>query len=143
MIKAVLDTNILVSALIMKSGKPARIFAQHRRFRILLSEDILKEARAVLHYPRIRKKYPLTEEAITLFLDSLRGYGEMITPGHVENIIQNDPPDNPVLAGAIDGQADYLVSGNLHFLDLKQYGGVRMITPAQFLEILESLPAET
>jgi len=61
----------------------------------------------------------------------------------VENIITEDPPDNIVLACAVQSNADYLVSGNLHFLNLKEYRNIKMVTPAQFLEILRAISNTT
>lgn len=66
-----------------------------------------------------------------------------VTVQNVENVITIDPPDNIVLACAVEGGADYLVSGDLHFLNLKEYRNVKMVTPAQFLEILKSLAEST
>jgi putative PIN family toxin of toxin-antitoxin system len=138
MIGAVLDTNILVSALIKPNGKPAQIIAHARagKFTLILSEDILTEARGVLHRKHIQKKYHPTPDAIRDFLDALRDLAELVADAPVENLIPNDPPDNLIVACAVGGQADYLVSGNAHLLDLKQHGKIQMVTPAQFLIIL-------
>jgi putative PIN family toxin of toxin-antitoxin system len=140
MTRAVLDSNILVSALIKPIGKPAQIIAHARadKFTLILSEDILAEARGVLHRKHIQKKYHPTPDAIRDFLDALRDLAEFVTDAPVANLIPNDPPDNLIIASAVGGQADYLVSGNAHLLDLKQHGKIQMVTPAQFLTMLEN-----
>lgn len=140
MLRAVLDTNVLVSALIVPNGKPAQILqlAQADRFTLLLSEEILTEALEVLHRSRIRKRFPLSEEVVQTYLDSLRVSATMIVGGPVENVIANDPPDNLILACAVGGDADYLVSGNDHFLRLGEHRGVQMVSPAEFLQVLRN-----
>lgn len=140
MIKAVLDTNVLVSALLRPLGKPAQILEQQpSRFELFLSEAILAETLEVLQRKRIQKKDPITKQAIEAFIIRLRNASIMVIVVDIENIITTDPPDNLVLACAVQSNADYLVSGNLHFINLKEYRNVKMVTPAQFLEILKSL----
>ncbi|MBI5653575.1 MAG: putative toxin-antitoxin system toxin component, PIN family [Chloroflexi bacterium] len=140
MLKVVLDTNVLVSALIMKQGKPGQIIAQahERTFSLLLADGILQETRVALHYKHIQKRFHPTDQSIEDFLSKLRVICTMVVIQQIEKIIPQDPPDNIVLACAVEGGADYLVSGNLHLLDLKQHRGVKIVTPAQFLEILKS-----
>ncbi len=138
MLRVVLDTNVIVSALIVKVGKPAQIVAYARdgKFILMLSQDILREARGIFHRKHIQKRFHPSEEGIEEFLTALRDSGTLIPVQHIENVIPNDPPDNLVLACAVEGNADYLVSGNKHFLKLKQHRNIQMVTPAQFLEIL-------
>lgn len=138
MIKAVLDTNVLVSAFIIEQGKPAQIVSRAyvQDFSLLLSEAILQETQTALHYKHIQKRFHPTEQAIEKFLFRLRTSSTLLSVRNIENIVPHDPPDNLVLACAVEGGADYLVSGNLHLLDLKQHRGVKIVTPAQFLNIL-------
>lgn len=139
--KAVLDSNVIVSAVIVSHGKPAQIviLARQGKFESILSPEILQEVRRILHRKHIQKRYHPTEQAIEDLLGVLNEISTLITVQNVENVITTDPPDNIVLACAVEGGADYLVSGNLHFINLKEYRNVKMVTPAQFLEILKSL----
>ncbi len=140
MLKAVLDTNVLVSTLVVPVGKPAQIVtrAYEQQFALLLSEEILQETRDALYRKHIQKRFHPTDQVIDGFLTRLRANGVLIQVQHVENIIPQDPPDNWVLACAVEGNANFLVSGNLHFLNLKRYRQIKMVTPAQFLEILQN-----
>ena len=72
MSRVVLDTNVLISALIARTGKPARILAYGERLALLTSEDILIELERVLHYPRIQRKYRLTDTLIGGYLEHIR-----------------------------------------------------------------------
>jgi len=136
--KVVLDTNVLVSAFLRSQGKPAQILAQDSNFELLLSENILAELTDVLNRPRIHKKQTISQEKLDEYLETLRINSTLITVIEVENLIPQDPPDNLVLACAVEGAADYLVSGNLHLLNLKQHRGIKIVTPNQFLKILAS-----
>jgi putative PIN family toxin of toxin-antitoxin system len=138
MFKVTFDSNILVSALIKTNGKPAQIVARARdgECQVVLCAAIRQETRRVFHYKHIQRKFHLSETDIEEFLTALFELNELVDVQHVENLIPQDPPDNIVLACAVEGGAGYLVSGNLHLLDLKQHRGVKIVTPARFLEIL-------
>ena len=141
--KAVLDTNVLVSALIVPQGKPARILdaAADLKFQLVISTHILDELREVLRRRHIQKRFHPSAEAIETYVEErLVRLGTVITPQQIENTIPNDPPDNLVLACAVEGGADFLVSGNDHLLGLREHRGVQIVTPARFLEILDSMP---
>jgi hypothetical protein len=137
--KVVLDTNIFVSAIIAAQGKPAQILDAWRasRFDLVIRADIIEEIREVLCRPHIRKRHPWAREEIDAFLDS---FGELatITLGELEvKVVADDPDDNMYVACAVEGEADYIVSGDQHLLKLGTFKGIKIITPAQFLEILE------
>lgn len=134
--KAVLDTNVLVSAFLQSKGKPAQILEQDFRFELLICEEILAELTDVLNRPRIQKKETYSPDKLREYFQRLRVSSVLVTIFETENLIPQDPPDNVVLACAVEGQANYLVSGNLHLLNLKGHRGVKIVTPAQFLEIL-------
>ena len=144
MIKAVLDTNTLVSGLIKRGqgGIPDQILQRVATFELYLSEAILTETQQVLHYARIFNKYHLTDAQIETYLLYLRHIAIMVVNPPTLNVIKADPKDNMILACALEAQADYLVSGDTHLKDLKCYQGVTMIAPAQFLKKLRELKGE-
>ena len=62
-----------------------------------------------------------------------------LTPGPLQvDAIPADPADNMVLACAVEGHANYIVSGDTHLLSLREYAGIPIITARAFLEILEA-----
>ena len=142
MISAVLDTNVLVSALIVTRGKPAQIvdYIQARKFQLILSDDILIEAREVLQRKHIQRRFQPSPADIDEYLGRLRGISQMVAVREIENVIVNDPPDNLILACAREGSADYLVSGNDHLLALREHHHTQVVSPARFLTLLDSLP---
>lgn len=138
MTRAVLDTNILVSALIKRPGTQYRIVSHaNSRFVWLTSEFILKEATTVFSRPRIRKKYP---EQTTIarqkrYLELVRRTAEIVKVKTALTTV-SDATDNQVLACAIDGRADYLATGDHHLLELKRFRRVKIIKPSAFLDML-------
>lgn len=136
MISSVLDANVLVSALTVKVGKPAQILPHLNRLVLLTSEAILAEVERVLHYPRIQRRYQLHDEVITEYLQRLRVVSTIVAVRTSIAVIAADPDDDKFLACALDGGAEYIVSGDPHLLSLQQYQHIRMITPADFLALL-------
>jgi putative PIN family toxin of toxin-antitoxin system len=138
MIRAVLDANILVSAILVKIGKPARVVDSSSSVNLLTSEDILIEVERVLSYQRVRRKYKLTDHEVNLYLEDLRDRFAIITVHTLVSNVSPDPDDDKILACALDGGADYVVSGDPHLLNLREYMGIKVVTPNTFLSILEA-----
>ncbi len=140
MLKAVLDTSILVSAFLRQSGINAKVLYQGKDFyHLYLSDEILEEtARVLLTYDRIRKKYHYSDEEATEYLETL-----IITATDVVKklpkieIIKEDPEDNHVLACGVKSKADYIVSKDNHLTDLKKYQGIKIVSSQEFLYILK------
>ena len=141
MIKAVLDTNVLVSALIMRGhdGISDQIIRRVEAFWLILSEEILTEVNEVLRYDRLFKKYHLTEEIIRAYLLYLRQIGTVLVDLPKVKAIKDDPSDNRILACALAARAKYIVSGDTHLKDLRVFRGIKIMTPAQFLAELRGL----
>lgn len=135
--RVVLDTGILIAALITRDTPPDRIYQawRKRRFTLITSEWQLEEFRRVSRYPKLRK-YLLPIEAANL-VNGLRHQAQLLDNLPVVEL-SADPDDNPLLAMAIAGEADYLVSGDKRdVLALKKVGKTRIITARRFLTILE------
>lgn len=140
MIRAVLDTNALVSAAVKPEGKPAQIFDRAgTRYELLCSDFIVQEVEGVLPRTHIQKKYTrlVTPRLQARFLADVRSLATMIGVHTTINMVEQDNKDNQVLACAVDGQADYLVTGDHHLLDIKTFRGIKVLTPAQFLDVLK------
>jgi uncharacterized protein len=134
--KIVFDTNVLISAFIVKNGIPAQILTHRAPFTIVTSEEILSELLEKLQLPRLRNKYSLTDTLIAGYLTSLREISSMVTV-HTTVTIVRDPDDNKVLACAVDGKAEYVVTGDPDLLVIGTYQGITMLSPAQLLEVLQ------
>jgi putative PIN family toxin of toxin-antitoxin system len=138
MIRALLDTNVLVSAAIKPQGKPAQILQlAAARYELLCTEFILNELADVLARPHLQKKYrdlvaPGRREQ---FAGLVRSLAEVIAVSSELRVVA-DADDNAVLAGALDGRADYLVSGDPHLLQHGVYRRCQIVTPDAFLQVL-------
>lgn len=136
MIRAVLDTNIVVSAFFW-GGLPrqALLAARNNRFRLLTSEELIMELKDVLSRPKFGERLAqIGETAETLLENDYRRLAEVVEPFKLERAVTNDPDDDALVACAIGGAADYIISGDHHLLDLKHYQSIRMWTVKQFLE---------
>jgi putative PIN family toxin of toxin-antitoxin system len=140
MIRAVLDANVIVSAVLTTAGIPAQILDAWRteRFALLVSAPILEEVARVLEYPRLARLHHWPQAKIRDFVAELAYLGIM-TPGEITlNVVRNDPADNRYLECAVEGAADYLVSGDQDLLDLHEHSGIRIVSSRTFLEALRS-----
>jgi uncharacterized protein len=132
--RVVLDSNVIVSGLGW-SGPPARIVdtALDGRLVLLTSEPLLAELRRVLAYPKLAK---MIDEAERL-ADLVAASSEVVQTTSVLAVVE-DESDNRVLEAAVDGAADYIVSGDDHLLGLKLFQGVPIVAPREFAtEVLD------
>jgi uncharacterized protein len=137
-IRVVIDTNILLSALIFSGGSVGifRQLWQDRRFQPLVSKPTVTELIRVLAYP----KFKLTPaEREDLLADYLPFCEVVKIPLELPEIpICRDPFDQSFLHLAIIGQADYLVTGDRDLLVLADFFECPILTSAQFLDVLFS-----
>ncbi len=134
----VLDVNVLVSALISPRGAPAAILRlwENEQFDLAASPPILEELARVAHYPKIQKRYKLSAEKVTQFIQ-LIGRGAIIAePAKELSVIEEDPSDNRYLECAKETGAAYIVTGDAHLLELKEFEGIVILPPAGFLALL-------
>lgn len=137
--RVVLDANVLISAMISGEGNPAEILRrwEGEDFDLFVSPPILEELERVLHYPRIQEKYHLPEERVEEFLNLIGTQAILVEPQMRVEVIQRDLEDNRYLECALAGEANYIVSGDDHLLDLGSYEGIEILSPAGFLALLE------
>ena len=138
MLRVVLDTNVLVSGVISEKGAPRRILDVWKKehFVLVTSIAIIAEIVRVLHYPHIKNKYRLKEDDIQSVETTLAN-DALVLEDMYKVRRSRDPEDDIFLACALEGRADYIVSGDPHLLEIKYYHGVQIISPSQLLEILE------
>src|SRR5207248_8548809 len=101
---------------------------------------ILAETAQVLTRKHIQAKYGawVTAEQRSLFLAAAQAMAELIEVHSQLAAVPRDVKDDPVLACAVDGRADYLVTGDPDLLSLKLFRGIQIVSPAQFLQVLEA-----
>jgi len=127
--RAVLDTNVIVSGLGWP-GPPAAILdaALDGRLVLVSSPPLLAELRRVLGYPKLAK---VIEEG-TRLADLIEASSVVVLPAHVFAVVA-DESDNRILEAAVQGAADYVVSGDAHLLGLGSFQGILVMAPAGFV----------
>ena len=144
MIRVVIDANVFVSAILKPNSNPDKVIdlVKQGRITLALSPDILAEIRKVLLYPKIRKELKLTTKEIGEALAQIV-QAAIITSGRVRlNAIESDPDDNRYLECAVEVQADFIISGDRHLKDLKNFQGIKIVNSATFIAFIEKLDAE-
>lgn len=139
--RVVLDANVFVSAALEPLGHPARIVRAWRDgvIDLVSSQAIIDEIAEVLRRPRIRGRHQWTDEQIDSLMETMRTLA-VLTPGllHVR-AVDADPDDDMYLACALEGEAEYIVSGDDHLIGLADYYGVRIVSPMQFAALLDTV----
>jgi putative PIN family toxin of toxin-antitoxin system len=138
MMRAVVDTNILVRAVIMPHGTVGPVLLRLRsgEYTLLYAQPLLEELVDVLHRPRISQKYGLSQADIEAVLALILLRGEAVTPGQRIAVCRH-PRDNKFLEVAVSGQADVIVSGDEDLLTLDSYAGIPIVPSAPFLSMLD------
>ncbi len=134
-LRVVLDTNVLVSGSLVGKGPSGRILraAREGEFQILVCPAIIAEYQEAMARPHIRRKYPLAVHVVPAVVEFLEVMAEMVFPSHIEPVIAEDPDDDVLLACALEGQADFIISGDSHLKALGRYRGVKILTPREFV----------
>jgi uncharacterized protein len=127
-LRVILDTNILISALIVPGGAPSYLYQCWRRgrFTLISSEEQLEEFRRVTRYPRLERF--LDPATAGTMVNAVRALAALTGPlPRVD--ASPDPADNFLLAMAVAGKADFLVTGDgKHLLSLERHGNTRIVT---------------
>jgi putative PIN family toxin of toxin-antitoxin system len=137
--RLVLDTNVVMSGLLWR-GKPYQLLQairrQHPGLQIYSSPVLLEELTEVISRPAFIKQLALIGKTAPEVLADYLEVVELVEPLEVPAIVR-DPDDDHVLACATTAQADLIVSGDKDLLDLHQYQGIPILTPAEALQRIE------
>jgi putative PIN family toxin of toxin-antitoxin system len=129
--KVVIDTNIYISA-IFWGGKPREVvdLGRDEKMFIFISSDIEREIAE-----KLRTKFKLDENEINQIISD---FSTFTIPIKITNRIQavlNDPDDDKFIECAVVCKADFIVSGDKHLLDMKEYQGIKILRAAEFLKV--------
>jgi len=130
LVRVVADTNILISAFLF-GGLPSSFIDMGLAgaFRLVTSRPLLNELEE-----KLRVRFAIPETKAQAFLYLLTQNAQVVDPGFVLNAVPDDPDDNRVLECAVEGNADFIVSGDKHLLRLGSYEHITILTVRQFLE---------
>ncbi len=129
--RLVLDTNVLIAAVVADGLCRDLVRVRLRSHTIITSEPLLEELRATL-----RGKFKADPDKLPL-VAALRENAEVVAPAVLGERVCRDKDDDLVLATAVAGRAQIIVTGDDDLLVLKKFRGVRILSPRQFLEVLD------
>ena len=132
--KVVVDTNVFISAAFLKGISSVLIEKwKENKFILLFSPDIFDEYFEVIARPKFRQE----EKDIRELAELLTERGVAVEPQTQLDVIKEDPNDNKFLECAIAGEANFIISGDRHLLNLKQYKGIKVLKLSAFLKEIE------
>ena len=132
-IRAVFDTNILISALLSVTGPPFRCLALAREGFVesVTCVPILDE-----FADKLRTKFGFAEDRVRKAVDEVQRISTVVTILRRLSVVKDDPDDDVIVECALQGDATYIVTGDKHLIGLGQYAGVRIIRAAQFVDLV-------
>jgi putative PIN family toxin of toxin-antitoxin system len=130
-IRIVLDTNVIVSALVF-GGVPRGVLelAEAGRCELFYSEPIQAEVRRVLDH-----KFGWAPAMLQQILPVVWSMGQLVFPRTAVHAVRDDPDDNRIVECALAARASFIVSGDRHLLALGKYKSISIASPRQFVEI--------
>ncbi len=128
--KAILDTNVLISAYVFPGGNPEAVYrlALEGRLEIGTSRTLLAEFGRVLG-----QKFGWTMDRVETAVAQITRIAAVVEPTEEVHVVQADPADDRVLEAARAFDADAIVSGDRHLLDLGTWDEIEIISPAEFI----------
>ncbi len=138
MLRVVLDANVFVSAYIQPEGAPGQIiqsFLRDDAFELILTEAIIDEVLEALSYPKVRKASRSKSDP-GLWFEDLIVLAQCVAGDSELRRLSEDPDDDKYLSCAVEGRAEFLVTGDVDLLQLREYEGIQIVTPRVFLDRL-------
>jgi len=138
--RIVLDTNVIASGVITPAGPPGTILIawKDRRLDLIVSPSLLQEVADILRRPKIARTYGLSTDTVAGILDLLDSQALRV-PGRLRiPPTARDPRDDHILACAVEGHADYVVTGDCDLLDLGRFRDILIVSPAAFAALLKA-----
>ncbi len=136
--RVVIDTNVIVSAFLSPTGAPAQLLTllEQEAFVLLVSEPILAEYLKALGYRKVRSRHGMDSAALAEVIDNLRAASVLVDPTESLHVVPQDADDDKFFECAVGGGGAYIVSGDANVLAVDVFRGIRVLSPALFLELL-------
>ena len=131
--RIVLDTNFLISAMQWDYSVSHKLLEKLIRdnAEMFITKEILEEFSEVL-----RRDFLYSEEETNNLIEIIIQFLVLVNPSKKINIVKEDPDDNKVIECAIESEAEFIISYDKHLLKLKEYNGIKIITPDDFFDVV-------
>ena len=132
--KVVLDTNVFVSGIFWKGNYCSIIISYwiEKKFDLIISISIIEEITETLK----NFKIPLSMEDILMWENMIVKNSLLVEPQEKIEIVKDDKDDNKFIEAAVEGKADYIITQDNHLLKIKEFRGIRIISPEEFLKVI-------
>lgn len=129
--RVVLDTNVYLSGIIF-GGNPKHILdlVIDRKITAFSSPAILLELSQ-----KLQKKFGWSKNQILITIKTLAKTAIVVSPKEKLNVVKSDKTDNKIIEAAVEAEADYIITGDKHLLQIKKYQNVKIVSPSYFLSI--------
>jgi len=135
--RIVVDTNILISSSFWYGASDIILGkVENKEIKLFLSEEIIKEFIRVLGYEEIQNKIKRKNLEMKRSVEKIVSISTMVEPKQSFQVIEDDPDDDKFLEVAVEGNVDYIISQDKHLLRLKEFRGIKIITPEEFLMVV-------
>jgi putative PIN family toxin of toxin-antitoxin system len=137
-VRIVIDTNVFVSAFLSSVGIPALIVQrwQQQDFEVVVTSALMEEYERALNYPRVVRHLGMGADQIAEIVAGMAQFSAVVEADDAIAAVVDDPDDDKIVACAVAGGADYIVTGDAHLLSLAEYGGIQIPSPRMFLTLL-------
>jgi putative PIN family toxin of toxin-antitoxin system len=132
LLRVTADTNVLISGINYRAGKPFQILelARTGKINLTVSDAILDEMEDVL-----RRKFSFSPEESAEARRRIRAISRTVVPAITLDVIKEDPPDNRILECGVAAGSDFIVTGDKDLLRLGRYDSIRILTPSNLMDI--------
>ena len=132
--KITLDTNVILSSTFW-FGDSSKIMemVEKGETELILSEDIIEEYKDVLNYEEFQDKIKNKNLEMQRTVEEIITLSKIVEPKNKFDVIKEDSDDNKIIECAVEGKVDYIISQDKHLLDIKEFQGIKIITPKDFL----------
>ena len=133
--KVVIDTNVFISGIFWEGNFSSEIIdaLKNKEIQSICSLEIIEEIVKTLSNFRIQ----MNKELIDNWKDIILKNSIMVKPIKKIDIVKDDPDDNKFIEAAIEGRAEYIISQDKHLLKIKEYEGIKILNPSDFIKILK------
>ena len=133
--KIVVDTNVIVSALLRSGSNPALVVSliARKEIKLCLSEDIFSEYQKVLARPKFKR---IDQKRVKKLLLQMKIEALWVEPQMSVDAIKDDPADNKFLECALQSGAEFIITGNTRHFPFSKFKGSLILTPREFLEYI-------